>query len=274
MNGLQVFENGEFGRVRVVELDGEPWFVGKDVAGKLGYAETANMRKLLDEDDYQEIDPQGLDFTGFVQNGRVELEPNRNIRRMLIINEGGLYQAIFGSTLPAAKRFKHWVTHEVIPSIRKIGYYGSRLSKLEVLAASAAALVEQEKKLQELQNRQEEQERELQEIKAGSFAGGLPSWREDTTDMINRIAQKMGGGGFIHEVRKETYTRLETREKVLLCSRLLRIKKRMKESGASKSALKKLNNLDVIGQDRKLITAYTDIVQSMAVKHGVIRASE
>lgn len=259
MNGLQVFENGEFGRVRVVELDGEPWFVGKDVADCLGYNNSRAAIAL-------HVEP--------VDKGVKKLDTLKGKQNLQIINECGMYSLVFGSKLDSAKRFKRWVFHEVIPSIRKTGSYGSRLSKLEVLAASAAALVEQEKKLQELQSRQEEQERELQEIKAGSFAGGLPSWREDTTGMINRIAQKMGGGGFIHEVRKETYTRLETREKVLLCSRLLRIKKRMKESGASKSALKKLNNLDVIGQDRKLITAYTDIVQSMAVKYGVIRASE
>ena len=122
MSELRVFENKEFGTVRTVEMNGEPWFVGKDVAEILGYRETANMRKLLDTMDYQEIDPQSGVFAGFVQNGRI-LEPNLNIHRMLLVNESGLYQAIFGSSLPTAKKFKHWVTSEVLPSIRQHGAY-------------------------------------------------------------------------------------------------------------------------------------------------------
>ena len=119
---LRVFENAEFGTVRTVEMNGEPWFVGKDVAEILGYRETANMRKLLDTMDYQEIDPQSGVFAGFVQNGRT-LEPNPNIHSMMLVNESGLYQAIFGSSLPTAKKFKHWVTSEVLPAIRQHGAY-------------------------------------------------------------------------------------------------------------------------------------------------------
>ncbi len=122
MNELKIFSNSEFGNVRVIEVNNEPWFVGKDVSEILGYAETANMRKLLDESEYKEIDPQSSLFTGFVQNGII-LEPNKNIRRMLLINESGLYQAIFGSTLESARKFKKWVTSEVLPSIRKHGAY-------------------------------------------------------------------------------------------------------------------------------------------------------
>lgn len=122
MSKLEIFENREFGEIRTLEIDNELWFVGKDVSMILGYAETGNMRKLLDTADYKEIDPQNDVFTGFVQNG-VTLEPNKNIRRMLLINESGLYQAIFGSKLPNAKAFKRWVTSEVLPAIRKHGLY-------------------------------------------------------------------------------------------------------------------------------------------------------
>lgn len=122
MNELQIFKHEGFGEIRTLEIEGEPWFVGKDVAGILGYRETSGMRKLLDKEDYQEIDPQSLDMTGFVQNGTT-LEPNKNIRRMLLINESGLYQAVFNSSLPQAKAFKRWVTSEVLPAIRKHGLY-------------------------------------------------------------------------------------------------------------------------------------------------------
>jgi toxin-antitoxin system, toxin component, bro family len=121
MNSIQVFNNTELGAVRTLSIEGEPWFVGKDIAEALGYVETANMRKLLDEYEYKEIDPQNAQFAGFVQNGR--LEPNKNVRRMLLVNESGLYSAIFSSTLENAKKFKRWVTSEVLPSIRRTGSY-------------------------------------------------------------------------------------------------------------------------------------------------------
>lgn len=124
MNDLIIFKNEEFGEIRTLTRDGEPWFVAKDIAKILNYRETANMRKLIDEFDYMEIDPQNVANTGFVQNGTI-LEPNKNIRRMLLINESGLYQAIFSSTLPKAKRFKRWVTSEVLPAIGKHGMYAT-----------------------------------------------------------------------------------------------------------------------------------------------------
>ena len=143
MNKMQIFKNDNFGAIRTLEISGEPWFVGKDVAEVLRYAETANMRKLLDEADYKEIDPQNGLFAGFVQNG-ITLEPNKNIRRMLLINESGLYQAIFGSKLPNAKAFKRWVTSEVLPAIRKHGLYAT-----EELIANPDLAIEAFKALKE-----------------------------------------------------------------------------------------------------------------------------
>ena len=116
------FNSNIFGTVRMVLANDEPWFVGKDVAECLGYSRTNKMRCMIDDSDCMEIDPQNSMYTGLHQNGAT-LEPNKNIRRMLLINESGLYQAIFGSTLPTAKNFKHWVTSEILPSIRKHGAY-------------------------------------------------------------------------------------------------------------------------------------------------------
>ena len=121
-NELQVFTNSSFGTIRTLTIDNEPWFVGKDVSEILGYSRTNKMKQIIYTDDMQEIDPQNRMYTGLHQNGAT-LEPNKNVRRMLLINESGLYQAIFGSTLPTAKAFKRWVTSEVLPSIRKHGAY-------------------------------------------------------------------------------------------------------------------------------------------------------
>lgn len=108
MNELQVFTNPEFGQVRTVTIEEEPWFVGKDVAVALGYSVA---RKAI----YDHVDDE--DKRGF-QIGTPSGE-----QTMTIINESGLYALIFGSKLESAKRFKHWVTHEVLPAIRKTGSY-------------------------------------------------------------------------------------------------------------------------------------------------------
>lgn len=109
MNELKVFENPTFGQVRTVEIDNEPWFVGKDVAEALGYSNTRDAldRHVEKEDKNTVVNPDG----------------NRGNPNMTIINESGLYCLILSSKLPGAKEFKHWITHDVIPSIRKTGAY-------------------------------------------------------------------------------------------------------------------------------------------------------
>ena len=109
MNELQIFKNPEFGEIRTVEVNNEPWFVGKDVASVLGYAKTRNaIATHVDDDDKKDAPIQGA--LGGEQN-------------MTIINESGLYSLILSSKLPTAKKFKHWVTSEVLPTIRKHGAY-------------------------------------------------------------------------------------------------------------------------------------------------------
>lgn len=126
MTELQIFNSEEFGAVRTVTIENEPWFVGKDVAVSLGYKDTSDALKkhVADEDKLTRC------FADSGQN-----------RQMYIINESGLYALIFGSKLESAKRFKHWVTSEVLPSIRKTGSYqtaqpqGKELLALAVLEA-------------------------------------------------------------------------------------------------------------------------------------------
>ena len=131
-NELQVFNNAEFGKVRTVTHNGEIWFVGKDVASALGYTKLDAMYRIIDDLDKWKINPQTIEFTGFPQNGAT-LESNPNVKILVMINESGLYQAIFNSTLSTAKQFKHWVTSEVLPSIRKTGSYSVKQEKADEL---------------------------------------------------------------------------------------------------------------------------------------------
>ena len=104
-NSIKVFENPIFGQIRMVMVDDEPWFVAKDISDKLGYAQTSNMMKRIDDEDFKSSVLDGMNM------------------KSLLINESGLYSAIIGSKLPSAKQFKHWVTSEVLPTIRKTGGY-------------------------------------------------------------------------------------------------------------------------------------------------------
>lgn len=109
-NSLQVFTNAQFGSVRTFNQNGEPWFVGKDVADILGYSNSRDaLAKHVDSEDRADV---------AIHDG----SQNRN---MAIINESGLYSLVFASKLPAAKQFKHWVTSEVLPTLRKHQVYAT-----------------------------------------------------------------------------------------------------------------------------------------------------
>lgn len=149
MTDLQIFNSPEFGQIRTVEKDGEPWFVGKDVAAALGYS---NTRDALDR--HVDIDDK---------NTVVNPDGNRGNPNMTIINESGLYSLVLSSKLPTAKKFKRWVTSEVIPSVRKTGGYSlprdlSRLSpEMQMLKLLTDKAIENELA-------QQEQARQLQQV--------------------------------------------------------------------------------------------------------------
>jgi prophage antirepressor-like protein len=127
MNDLQVFSNSEFNQVRALTIDGEPWFVGKDIAKALGYADTYGaLRKHIDPEDKQNC-----------QNDSFETP-----RGMTIINESGLYSLILSSKLPAAKKFKRWVTAEVLPTLRKTGAYTTTSATTPPAATTALSPVD------------------------------------------------------------------------------------------------------------------------------------
>ena len=140
MNKIQIFNNDEFGNIRTVNIDGEPWFVGKDVANALGYT---NPQKAVR--DHISVEDRGVN----------EMDTPSGKQNLTIINESGLYALIFGSKLESAQRFKHWVTSDVLPAIRKTGGYqtvpqGKELLALAVLEAQKT-IEAQNYKIREMQ---------------------------------------------------------------------------------------------------------------------------
>ena len=124
MNDVKIFNSEEFGQIRTVVIDGEPWFVGKDVAAALGYEKERNaLQKHVDTDDALK--------RGVLTNGGVQ--------EMTVINESGLYSLIFGSKLESAKKFKHWVTSEILPSIRKTGMFSTANAQTEKIPVGEIA---------------------------------------------------------------------------------------------------------------------------------------
>lgn len=118
MNELQIFNNEEFGKIRTVTINNEPWFVSKDVATALGYSNSrdAISKHVFDDD-----------------KGVAKCDTPSGRQEMSVINESGLYALIFGSKLDSAKRFKHWVTSEVLPSIRRSGSYQKPLTPEQMM---------------------------------------------------------------------------------------------------------------------------------------------
>ena len=139
MTDLQIFNSPEFGAIRTIEKDGEPWFVGKDVAAALGYEKpTDAVRKHVDVED----------------RGISKMETPSGTQETTIINESGLYSLVLSSKLPTAKKFKRWITSEVIPSIRKHGAYMTP-DKLEEVLLKPDTLI------QLAQNLKAEQEKRM-----------------------------------------------------------------------------------------------------------------
>lgn len=142
LNELQIFNNEEFGDIRTMNINGEPWFVGFDVADALGYKNQSDaIMKHVAEEDRRVIQKSQITTLADVPN-----------RGFTFINESGLYALMFGSKLDSAKRFKHWVTSEVLPSIRRTGSYQKPLTPEEMMRVQLGMIDGHEERISKLEN--------------------------------------------------------------------------------------------------------------------------
>ena len=128
-NQLQIFSNPDFGDIRAIEVDGEPWLVGKDIAISLGYLKPENAVAT-------HVDAEDKTTTLIQGNG------SNYKSKAVLINESGVYALILGSKLPNAKKFKRWVTSEILPSIRKNGFYATP-EKIEDIVRNPDRFIEE-----------------------------------------------------------------------------------------------------------------------------------
>ena len=197
-NALMSWENAEFGTVRSTIIDGEPWFVAKDVASILGYKKTNDMTKRLDDDE---------------KGATICRTPGGN-QKLAVITESGLYHAIFMSRLEAAKTFRRWVTGEVLPAIRKSGNYtASPVVSMRDMAVTLQRLTERVSALEQTA------------VKKGA-SHALPDMtdtREKVVDIVRRAAKdgKTSEREIWYELYKD-YSKL-TGIPVMQCAKALNI---------------------------------------------------
>jgi prophage antirepressor-like protein len=201
-NKLQIFNNPEFGNIRIVEIDGEPWFVGKDVADALGYSNSSKavMMHVDDEDKRFEMIP-----VADSQNGNVV-----STTKTALINLSGVYSLILSSKLPSAKKFKHWLTSEVLPSIQKHGAYMMPDTIDRMIASPEFGI----KLLTELKSEQEKRKALEEKVKADApavfFAESITG--ADTNILVRDLAKllaqngaEIGGNRLFELLRQDGY---------------------------------------------------------------------
>lgn len=247
MNQLQKVFNYQDQQVRTVVKDGEPWFVAKDVCDVLEIGNPSQALSRLDEDEKNTV----------ILNEGIG-NPNKTI-----VNEPGLYSLILGSRKPEAKQFKRWITHEVIPTIRKTGFYQMEQPKtpLEVLQGTINQLVEHDKRMNQLEG----QVNNISNIVSMNNVG----WREKVNVILKRIAKNWTGVEPYRSVMNLSYERLEQRAGCKLDIRLNNRKERALSQGMSKTYVKKINKLDVIAEEKRLVEIYIQIVKEMAIQFKV-----
>ena len=178
MNELKIFENSEFGKIRVVERNGEPWFVGKEVAEILGYADTNQaIRKHVRNN--HKLTRQ---FDGSGQN-----------REMIIIDEAGLYSLVLRSKLPQAEKFQEWVTANVLPVIRKHGGYLTE-EKIEEVLSDPDTIIKLATSLKEERAKRAEAEQQLEAAKPKMIFADAVSASESTV-LVGELAKLLKQNG-------------------------------------------------------------------------------
>ncbi|MCM3131841.1 Bro-N domain-containing protein [Paenibacillus polysaccharolyticus] len=234
--------------VRTITINGEAWFVAKDVCDVLEIANVTQAISRLDDDERTMLNIGRQGVTN-------------------VVNEPGLYSLILGSRKPEAKQFKRWITHEVIPSIRKTGSYNSEIDlsklspELQMFKATFDAVAKAQLEATEAKQQIAEVQNKVTTIQE-TILQRDDNWRAKMTGMLNGAAVKFGGH---QEIRKESYSRLEERAHCKLNIRLANLKERLEESGATKTKVDKANRLDVIESDPKLKEIYSIIVKELSI---------
>jgi prophage antirepressor-like protein len=246
MNNLPQIFNFQSSQVRVVVQDGEPWFVAKDVCEVLELGNPSQALTRLDDD----------------EKGVISNDTPGGFQEMLVVNEYGLYSLVLGSRKPEAKSFKRWITHEVIPAIRKNGSYSTQpVTPTEALLQAVQILAKQEKDIKTLQIVSEQTQQQIQNIKEAIITTDK-DWRRDTNKKLQRIGFKTGD---YQGIKNESYELLEKRGRCNLDRRLENLRSRLRDAAATKTQINNANYLDVV--DMGLSAVVLKLISKMEEIH-------
>lgn len=247
MNELQIFNNEEFGEIRTVEIDNEIWFVGRDIALALGYAKPWNaIDRHVDSEDTLK---RGIPHP---QSLGKEIEAT-------LINESGLYTLVIMSELPSAKKFKRWVTKEVIPSIMKTGSYNlPQITQAELILQMAQSHVQLERRMDSVERTVQESQTKLETTLKTFSAPSTDTWKNDMEDIINNLVEICNLNPIVF--RGQLYREVDYNG-VSLNNRLLRMRKRLKKQGVTYRDQMAVTKLDIISKDKQLRAVFEGIVK-------------
>lgn len=254
MNDLQIF-NYDGTPLRTLERDGELWWVLKDVCDVLGLDRALDTAKRLDSD---EVDfAHLLDARGISQ-------------KTYIVNEPGLYSAILRSNKPEAMDFKRWVTHEVLPSIRRTGSYGMApaqvqpMTPAQLLAAQAQVLVDMEQRMDEVQGRVQALDAKVDTALSAFSRPSQDHWTADMDQAIKELCEVRHLS--VTATKGRMYAELERTAGCQINARLNRLRERKKKAGLRHRDAMALTKLDAIAADKQLRVIFEGVVRTWQAK--------
>lgn len=248
MNELQIFSYHDT-PLRTIEKDGELWWVLKDVCNVLGISRARDVAARLDPDEAV--------LTGVIDGAGRE-QPT------YIVNEPGLYNVILRSDKPEAKDFKRWVTHEVLPSIRRTSSYvlsqAQPLTPAQLIAAQAQLLVDMEKRMDEVQGQTRALEAKVDTAMKALSRPAEDHWRSDMDKAIKDLNIDMGWS--LPKLRGKLFAELEHTVNCDLNARTRRLRERKKRAGMRAKEANELGKLDAIAADKQLRAIFEGIVRN------------
>lgn len=236
MSDLQIFNSEQFGKIRAVEVDGQPWFCLADVCRPLGLQAYKCRSRLKQE--------------GILTR---DTPTNSGVQGMLWVNEGNLYRAIFQSKKPEAEAFTDWVTEEVLPALRRTGAYVAP-------SAPAQLLVDTEKRMDEVQGQTRALEAKVDTAMKALSRPAEDHWRSDMDKAIKNLNADMGWS--LPKLRGKLFAELEHTVNCDLNARTRRLRERKKRAGMRAKEANELGKLDAIAADKQLWAIFEGIVRN------------
>jgi prophage antirepressor-like protein len=253
VNDLQIFNNPEFGEIRVVEIDNEPWFIVADICRALDIGNPSQAITRLDDDEITLISNDG-------KNNKINA-----------VSEAGLYALALGSRKPDAKKFKRWITHEVLPAIRKTGTYivpsTPQMTPLEIMRTMIDSQIETEKRVLAVEETTRAIEKKLDSALQVFSAPNPDHWKTDIDTAVNYLAESMHWS--IIKFRGKLYSELESTANVALQARVNRLRERMKKQGHTYREAQAASKLDAISKDKQLRAIFEGIVRRYQAQYSI-----